>query len=138
MLIMKFKNFLLGDITPFVKYETGKETISKLNKYKLVEINKEDQSFAIFSDGIEFLYDLNQLVMIQYDISGINKINFSGNIITTNTKYEEIINYLETENVNFNEENKYDQKMIITSGGVKIYFSIENNNFMTAIKSFYE
>lgn len=132
---MTFDSFIKGIILPFEKEESLESVKSKLDKYSLQNISKEDQTYAIFSQGAEFLFDLNQLCLIQYEFGQLEKFTFERHFITRDTSFNEFKKYLTESNINFIEYFESQQKLLITSTDVKIYFDIVDDKFLTAINS---
>lgn len=68
--------------------EEMSKTLSKIGKHDLCILDKEDHSYAAYDGaGVEYLFYMNKLCLIQFDISRIRKIIWVDHEIQYNTTY---------------------------------------------------
>lgn len=134
---MTFESFIKGDVYPFREEESLEEVKSKLVNGMVHSINERDQAYAIHAQGAEFLFEMNQLWLIQYELGQVDAFVFENKIVDKDTSYNDFIALLTKSNISFKKENKNQQKILITFEGVKIFFGEKDNKFQAAIKSWY-
>jgi hypothetical protein len=131
---MTFDDFVKGKLQ--VRFGASLETLMPgFHKPTVQMISEPDQRFGVFSRGIEYLFDMNQLCLVQYDISRIRKMSFNRHPIDETTSVEAFKDYLTEAGVGFEEERKDGQTILLTTTGVKLYFDGQTPCFSTAMKS---
>jgi len=131
---MTFDDFVKGNLE--VKFGASLETLMPgFHKPTVQMISESEQCFGVFSKGIEYLFDMNQLCLVQYDISRIREMSFNRHPIKETTSLEAFKGYLAEAGVGFEEERKDGQTILLTATGVKLYFDGQTQCFSTAMKS---
>ena len=105
---MTFEKFLKGETFPVTFGENLNTVISKLEYPQVYLISKEYESYGVYSQGIEYLFDMNELCLIQFEIDRLKQVYINKNKITENTNYDEFKGYLKQIKVEYEEEEYID------------------------------
>ena len=132
---MIFEKFLKGETFPVTFGEDLNTVISKLEYPQVYLISKEDESYGVYSQGIEYLFDMNELCLIQFEIDRLKQVYINKNKITENTNYDEFKDYLKQIKVEYEEECKDNQKILLINNNIKVYFDQVSNKFITAMRT---
>ena len=132
---MIFEKFLKGETFPVTFGEDLNTVISKLEYPQVYLISKEDESYGVYSQGIEYLFDMNELCLIQFEIDRLKQVYINKNKITENTNYDEFKDYLKQIKVEYEEECKDNQKILLINNNVTVYFDQVSNKFITAMRT---
>ena len=132
---MIFEKFLKGETFPVTFGENLNTVISKLEYPQVYLISKEDESYGVYSQGIEYLFDMNELCLIQFEIDRLKQVYINKNKITENTNYDEFKDYLKQIKVEYKEEYKDNQKILLLNSNVTVYFDQVSNKFITAMRT---
>ena len=132
---MTFEKFLKGETFPVTFGENLNTVISKLEYPQVYLISKEYKSYGVYSQGIEYLFDMNELCLIQFEIDRLKQVYINKNKITENTNYDEFKDYLKQIKVEYEEEYKDNQKILLLNSNVKVYFDGVSNKFTTAMRT---
>lgn len=132
---MTFEKFLKGETFPVTFGENLNTVISKLEYPQVYLISKEYESYGVYSQGIEYLFDMNELCLIQFEIDRLKQVYINKNKITENTNYDEFKDYLKQIKVEYEEEYKDNQKILLLNSNVKVYFDGVSNKFTTAMRT---
>ncbi|HEL2977468.1 TPA: hypothetical protein UMB92_000278 [Stenotrophomonas maltophilia] len=131
---MIFDDFVNGRST--VRFGASLESLMPgFQKPDVQMISEPDQRFAVFSQGIEYLFDMNQLCLVQYDIWRIHEMSFHGHPIDASTSVEAFEGYLSEAGLAFRQEHSDGQIILLTATGVKLYFDGQTRCFCTGMKS---
>ena len=132
---MTFEKFLKGETFPVTFGEDLNTVISKLEYPQVYLISKEDKSYGVYSQGIEYLFDMNELCLIQFEIDRLKQVYINKNKITENTNYDEFKDYLKQIKVEYEEECKDNQKILLINNNITVYFDQVSNKFITAMRT---
>ena len=133
---MIFEKFLKGETFPVTFGENLNTVISKLEYPQVYLISKEDESYGVYSQGIEYLFDMNELCLIQFEIDRLKQVYINKNKITENTNYDEFKGYLKQIKVEYEEEEYIDnQKILLIKNNITVYFDGVSNKFTTAMRT---
>ena len=132
---MTFEKFLKGETFPVTFGENLNTVISKLEYPQVYLISKEYELYGVYSQGIEYLFDMNELCLIQFEIDRLKQVYINKNKITENTNYDEFKGYLKQIKVEYKEEYKDNQKILLLNSNVKVYFDQVLNKFITAMRT---
>ena len=132
---MIFEKFLKGETFPVTFGEDLNTVISKLEYPQVYLISKEYKSYGVYSQGIEYLFDMNELCLIQFEIDRLKQVYINKNKITENTNYDEFKDYLKQIKVEYKEECKDNQKILLINNNVTVYFDQVSNKFITAMRT---
>ena len=132
---MIFEKFLKGETFPVTFGEDLNTVISKLEYPQVYLISKEYESYGVYSQGIEYLFDMNELCLIQFEIDRLKQVYINKNKITENTNYDEFKDYLKQIKVEYEEECKDNQKILLINNNIKVYFDQVSNKFITAMRT---
>ncbi|SET59367.1 hypothetical protein [Thorsellia anophelis] len=132
---MIFEKFLKGEIYPVSFGENLDVVISKLAYPKVCLISKENELYAVYSQGVEYLFDMNKLCLIQFEISRIKQVYINQNKITKNTTYDEFKDYLKQIQLKYEEDYRDNQKILLINTGVKVYFDQVSNRLATVMRN---
>ena len=78
---------------------------------------------------------MNELCLIQFEIDRLKQVYINKNKITENTNYDEFKNYLKQIKVEYKEECKDNQKILLINNNVTVYFDQVSNKFITAMRT---
>lgn len=132
---MIFEKFLKGETFPVTFGEDLNTVISKLEYPQVYLISKEYELYGVYSQGIEYLFDMNELCLIQFEIDRLKQVYINKNKITENTNYDEFKDYLKQIKVEYKEEYKDNQKILLLNSNVTVYFDQVSNKFITAMRT---
>ena len=132
---MIFEKFLKGETFPVTFGEDLNTVISKLEYPQVYLLSKEDKLYGVYSQGIEYLFDMNELCLIQFEIDRLKQVYINKNKITENTNYDEFKDYLKQIKVEYEEECKDNQKILLINNNIKVYFDQVSNKFITAMRT---
>ena len=133
---MTFEKFLKGETFPVTFGEDLNTVISKLEYPQVYLISKEYELYGVYSQGIEYLFDMNELCVIQFEIDRLKQVYINKNKITENTNYDEFKGYLKQIKVEYEEEEYIDnQKILLIKNNITVYFDGVSNKFTTAMRT---
>jgi hypothetical protein len=120
------------------KFNFGDEmlcVVRKTHNAEVIELNKDFGSYAVYEDGVEYLFEDGMLCLVQYDTSRIECLCFNGHAITSTTRLNDFKSCLDEAGVVYSEAYRDNQVILETDGGVKIYFDESDGLFQTAMKT---
>lgn len=132
---MTFQSFVVSGRSYFDFGESREVVSNNLKKYTLHEIDASNGIYAIYSYGVEYLFDNDKLCLVQYEISRVRQVYICTHKITEETSLYEFIDYLSNLNVTYRESSENEQIVLVMESGVKIYFDSYSHKFITALKS---
>jgi len=132
---MTFQSFVVRGRSSFDFGESREVVANNLKRYSLHEIDASNGIYAIYSYGIEYLFDNDKLCLVQYEISRVRQVYICTHKITEETGLYEFIDYLSNLNVTYIESSENEQIVLMMASGVKIYFDSYSRKFITALKS---
>ena len=132
---MTFQSFVVSGRSSFDFGESREVVSNNLKKYTLHEIDASNGIYAIYSYGVEYLFDNDKLCLVQYQISRVRQVYICTHKITEETSLYEFIDYLSNLNVTYRENSENEQIVLIMESGVKIYFDSYSRKFIAALKS---
>lgn len=109
--------------------------LENLSHYELKEIDPSSAQYALYHYGVEYLFDSNELCLIQYDISRLQQVYVGAHKVTAYTRYTEMKAYLSQQQIPFSEQICEQQPVLLTAGQVKLYFEPQLCTFVTALKT---